>query len=167
MYRPIVQIRCYFILILTSIIGSGTLDHCIVDRYYWLRYCTGYVLEVDLLVLFKMATCSRENGTNKWWQLLWVCRFNYLLSLKIGDISGSLMSLIHVFEFFCLCFADDSFRVFGTLRKSSHFHFRFFFQRNWCIRLKNEYIIIMISLNRSKERTKWNFPIKDNVSQYN
>ena len=31
---PIVEIQCYCILILTTIIGTGTLDHCTFDQYY-------------------------------------------------------------------------------------------------------------------------------------
>ena len=33
-YMPIVKIQYYCILILTNIIGTGTLDHCTFDKYY-------------------------------------------------------------------------------------------------------------------------------------
>ena len=35
MYRPIDKVQRYCILIPTIIIGTGTLDHCIVDQFYW------------------------------------------------------------------------------------------------------------------------------------
>ena len=35
MQWPIVKIQQYCIIIPTNIIGTGTLDHCIVDQFYW------------------------------------------------------------------------------------------------------------------------------------